>query len=193
MSNLSDHRPVCTVCQLEFGVVFPDDTIGVEQHSSIVWNKASNEDLQRYTSLVYSRLDKLSTPDDVLFCTNPLGQEHKSAMDCYCQSICDCLIESAEMCVPTTTVSKRVARWNVSARLLKHQASFWHQLWVDCGSLSAGVTAEIKKKTKQRYKAETRRLKRRQNYICRKKMGNALAANYTRNFWSKVKQISFMD
>ena len=60
VSNFSDHRPVCIVCQLEFGVVFPDDTIEAKQHSSIVWNKASNEDLQRYASLVYSRLDELS-------------------------------------------------------------------------------------------------------------------------------------
>ena len=58
VSNFSDHRPVCIVCQLEFGVVFPDDTIEAKQH--IVWNKASNEDLQRYASLVYSRLDELS-------------------------------------------------------------------------------------------------------------------------------------
>ena len=94
------------------------------------------------------------------------------------------------MCIPTTTVCKRVAGWNDSARLLKRQASFWHQLWVDCGSPSAGVTAEIKKKTKQRYKAETRRLKRQQNYICREKMGSALAANHTRNFWSEVKRIN---
>ena len=35
-------------------------TIEAKQHSSIVWNKASNEDLQRYASLVYSRLDELS-------------------------------------------------------------------------------------------------------------------------------------
>ena len=105
-------------------VVFSDDTIEAEQHSSIVWNRASNEDLQRYASLVYSRLGELSIPDDVLFCTNSVCQEHKSAMDRYCQSICDCLVESAKMCIPTTTVCERVARWNVSACLLKRQASF---------------------------------------------------------------------
>ena len=38
--------------------VFPDDTIEAKQH--IVWNKASNEGLQCYASLVYSRLDELS-------------------------------------------------------------------------------------------------------------------------------------
>ena len=100
-------------------------------------NEAFNEDLQRYASLVYSRLDELSIPDDVLFCTNTLCQEHKSTLDCYCQSICNCLVESVKMCIPTTTS----CRWNDSARLLKCQASFWHQLWVD-GVWSAGVTAE---------------------------------------------------
>ena len=72
-------------------------------------NEAFNEDLQHYASLVYSRLNELSIPDDVLFCTNTLCQEHKSTLDCYCQSICDCLIESVKMCIPTTTVCKRVA------------------------------------------------------------------------------------
>lgn len=44
----------------------------------------------------------------------------------------------------------------------------------------------LKKKTKQRYKAETRRLKRRQNYICHEKIGTALAANH----WNEVKRIN---
>ena len=47
--------------------------------------------------------------DDILLCTNPICQEHKSAMDRYRQSICNCL-KSAKMCIPTTTVCKRVAR-----------------------------------------------------------------------------------
>ena len=41
--------------------------------------------------------------------------------------------------------------WNASACMLNHQASFWHQLWIVCGSPSAGVIAEIKKRAKWQY------------------------------------------
>jgi len=51
---------------------------------------------------------------------------------------------------------KRVAGLNESACLLKQQVSFWHQLWVDIGYPSGGVIAAIRKKAKQRYKAEAR-------------------------------------
>ena len=73
--------------------------------------------------------------------------------------------------------TRLVTGWNESACLLKQQAFFWHQLWVDCGCPSVGVTATIRKKTKQCYKAEARQRIRQENYVQREKVGNALAAN----------------
>ena len=86
------------------------------------------------------------------------------------------------LCIPDNLRHKHVAGWNESA------CFFWHQLWVDCGCPSAGVTATIRKRTKQRYKAEARRRLRRQNYVRREKMGNTLAANRFRDFWKAVKK-----
>ena len=84
-------------------------------------------------------------------CTDPFCQEHKPVLHSYCQAICDCQIKSAEVCIPITIACKQVAGWNASACMLKHQAFFWHQLWIVCGSPSAGVTAEIKKRAKRWY------------------------------------------
>ena len=61
---------------------------------------------------------------------------------------------------------------------------------MDCGCPSAGVTATIRKRAKQRYKAEARRRLRQQNYVRREKMGNALTANRFRDFWKEVKKIN---
>ena len=113
-----------------------------ERPSSIVWDKASNKDLQRYASQANSKLEELSISDEVLQCTDPLCQKHKPVLDSYCHAICDCLIQSAKDCIPTTTARKRVAGWNASACLLKRQASFWHQLWVRCGLPSTGNQTE---------------------------------------------------
>ena len=61
---------------------------------------------------------------------------------------------------------------------------------MDCGYPSGGVIAAIKKKAKQRYKAEARRRLRRQSYVRCEKMGNTLAANCSREFWKEVKKVN---
>ena len=78
------------------------------------------------------------------------------------------IIHSAKDCIPVHQ-HKCVAGWNDSASFLKQQASFWHQIWTECGSPSAGIVAQIKKKAKLCYKAEARRRKRQQSYIRRQK------------------------
>jgi len=70
-------------------------------------------------------------------------------LDTHCKAICDCLVQSANECIPGNSHHKRVAGWNESACLFKQQASFWHQLWVDCGYPSGGVVTAIRKKAKQ--------------------------------------------
>ena len=117
---------------------------------SIVWNKASNEDLQRYSEVVNHRLQDISLPDDIVHCTEPFATTTNMIWILIARQFVIALL-SLQMCV--FLHCKRVAGWNESACLLKQQASFWHQL---CGCPSVGVTATIRKKTKQHYKAEAR-------------------------------------
>ena len=121
--------------------------------SLLVWDNASNEDLQRYSRLVCQRLDDLTLPDSIVYCTNPSCQNHQQTLDVYCNAICECLIYSAKDCIPVHQ-RRRVAGWNDSASFLKQHASFWHQIWTECGSPSVGVVAQIKKKAKLCYKAK---------------------------------------
>ena len=124
----------------------------------------------------------ISKSDDIVHCTEHFCHNHQHDLDIHCKAICDCLVQSANVCIPGNLHHKRVAGWNESACFLKQQASFWHQLWVDCGCPSAGVTATIRKRTKQWYKADTRRRLRRQNYVGCEIMGNTLATNHFRDF-----------
>jgi len=53
----------------------PNEAIKLERVPSVVWDKASVEDLQHYASLVDMKLKELSNPDNVLHCTGPLCQD----------------------------------------------------------------------------------------------------------------------
>jgi len=56
VSNFSDHRPILAVCQLHLVGMNTDIDRPTKRKISIVWDKASNEDLQRYSELVNHRL-----------------------------------------------------------------------------------------------------------------------------------------
>ena len=59
------------------------------------------------------------------------------------------------------------------------------------GVLQQGsLAATIRKRTKQWYKADTRRRLRRQNYVRCEIMGNTLATNHFRDFLKEVKKIN---
>ena len=98
----------------------PNRAIKLECVSSIVWDKASVEDVH-YESLVDMKLKELS----ILHCADPqFCQDRKPVLNTYCQAICDCLIQSAKDCIPITSARKQVAGWSASEHMLKHQASF---------------------------------------------------------------------
>ena len=64
---------------------------------------------------------------------------------------------------------------------------------IKCG-LKLAVLLQVSwlklRKLQTRYKYAVRRLKRRQMYIKRKKMGEAFASRNVHNFWNEVKKIN---
>ena len=108
VSHSSDRRALFTLFQLQFGAMSPNRAIKLECVSSIVWDKASVEDVH-YASLVDMKLKELS----ILHCADPqFCQEHKPVLNTSCHAICDCLIQSAKHCIPITSACKQVARWS---------------------------------------------------------------------------------
>ena len=72
-------------------------------------------------------------------------------MDAHCKAICDCHVQSVNVCIPSNSHHKHVAGLNECACLLKQQAPSGISFrWI------VGVTTTIRKKTKQQYKAEVR-------------------------------------
>lgn len=69
-----------------------------------------------------------------------------------------------------TCLFTKVARLEDGARDLKSKANFWHWVWLEAGSPPAGVFTELKTKVKSHYKYKVRRLKRRAQFVMRKKL-----------------------
>ena len=120
VSNFSDHRPLLAVCQLHLAELITHTDRPTQRKISIVWNKASNEDLQRYSELVNHRLQDISLSDDIVHCTEPFCHKHQHDLDTHCKAICDCLVQSANICIPDNSHHKCVAGWNEPACFLKH-------------------------------------------------------------------------
>lgn len=107
-------------------------------------------------------------PVDITDCLNPLCTLHHSSLDLFCDNLARCLYDCAEVTIPKSHPSHSVPGWNSSARLLKEKANFWHVVWKQAGSPSAGVLHQLKKSARSRYKYEVRRLKCREHHIRRK-------------------------
>ena len=111
-------------------------------------------------------------------------------MDKFCDDLACCLDHAARKTLPLTHPTSTVAGWNHSARGLKEKANFWHRVWKQAGSPSAGVLHQLKKLARSRYKYEVRRLKRRELHIRRGKMAQALASSNTRSFRQQVQRVN---
>ena len=75
ISNFSDHRPILARCDLHLGGLATTTEMPSKCESLIVWDNASNEDLQCYSRLVCQRLDDLTSADSIVYCINPSCQK----------------------------------------------------------------------------------------------------------------------
>ena len=110
----------------------------------------------------------------------------------FCQRFVECIQDCAQSSLPTYCKSGTVVPgWNSGrARALKEKANFWYRVWLQAGCPAAGVLHQLKKCSKSRYKYEVRRLKRREQFIRRKKMAEALASSNSANFWQQVHRVN---
>ena len=154
----------------------------------IAWHKVTSVQLSEYCKLVADTLPP--PPTEAFFCTNPECTAHLSELEHYCNSLCNTLQASAELTLPHTRQGRHILGWNDTASHLKSNANFWHRVWKEAGSLCSGVLSEIKQHSCSRFKYAVRRLKRREKFIKRSKLANALNSKNTTEFWSQIKRIN---
>ena len=155
-------------------------------HDNINWNSLIiDKNISAYCKGIRNSLPRV--PSDVPNCCQPKCAEHLTVLDSICSDILQCIEASALNSLPKTKAkSSRVIGWNDSVAHLKDKANFWHKVWQDSGYPSSGVLHAIKTSTKNRYKHQIQRLKRRQEYLEHAKMGMALSQSKQRDFWKEV-------
>ena len=130
--------------------------------------------------------------DDIISCCNPACTVHQQQLKQVCDQLVDCLKVAANRSIPGIAPGKHscIAGWSQFVKLELQASQWWHKLWLDSSSPTAGVLFHIKKHCHCRYKYSVRRVRRRQDHIKSAKLAEALLQNHNRNFWSKVHQFS---
>ena len=163
--NLSDHVPILLVFDIQ---------TDIEESSSQVhfvkrprWNTASLDDINQYKHV-----------------------DSSAKLNMYCNSIIDACLTASDICIPSTR-KKGLAGWRDNAKPARDEAIFWHKLWIENDRPRNGYIADIRRRTRVKYKHIVRMLKREQNNFVSSKMAQSLQAtcNNKRPFWNEVKRL----
>lgn len=185
--NLSDHCPILLSISM-------DSVCHVEKTTrrfspKAQWNKATEADIEKYKDTLEHILSNIQLPLDGLYCNNFFCSIHSGSLNSYCDKIVAACIEASDICIPTTR-KRVIAGWKDHAEPVRNEAIFWHNLWVECGRPINGVVADIRRRTRAKYKQVVKYLKRCQKNIVADKMATSLQNSVRRDFWSEVKRQS---
>ena len=81
----------------------------------------------------------------LISCSDPACLYHIPMLDTLCSSLLRCISQAAILTLPAANIFNRcMPGWNDAARQLKSKARFWHKVWCEAGSSSAGVLHQLK-------------------------------------------------
>lgn len=133
-------------------------------------------------------------PTDISNCSKPNCSAHLDHLDSFAHSFLSCIFSSSLKTLPSishsssSASSPRLPGWNESTKKLKNKSIFWHKIWVQAGCPSSGVLSSVKCFAKRRFKYAVRCLKRRKEFIVRKKFISSFSSRNKDQFWKQVKQ-----
>ena len=188
--NLSDHLPISVTFDFCWTPSVAPSSVPLSSLCCRTnWDLVTDQHVQNFCSLLASRLPLL--PEDAVSCVDPSCTSHSGAISDFLCSLLECISAAAAETLPLVTSfrSRRLPGWNDGARALKSKANFWHRVWLEAGSPSAGVLTELRKKAKSRSKYEVRRLKRREQFIRRDKLAGTFTPRNRKSFWREVKKL----
>ena len=143
--NLSDHNPLAF--SLNLSAIVVDCSCRVYKPTSISWSKATSKDICQCQSIVAHSLVSLGSmlSDDIVLCCNPLCTSHQTLLDEMSYELVTCLKSAADLTVPSAGTGRhsRVAGWSQFVKPELTASQWWHKLWVDAGSPSAGVLFQL--------------------------------------------------
>ena len=100
------------------------------------------------------------------------------------------LLQTVRSLVKALANVPTIAGWSQFVKPELQASQWWHKLWLDSGSPTAGVLFQIKKHCHHQYKYAVRPVRRRQDHIKSAKLAEALLQSPNCNFCSEVHQFS---
>jgi len=191
VDNFSDHDPVCIV--LNCSVACLDVEMRIYR-ARTAWCKASDGHVAAYRNCLRVELQNVVLPHEALLCDDVFccNAEHIAGLSQFADHITAACLKSAAECIPSTKpcgASGRIPGWTEHVAPLRSQSLFWHRLWQDCGKPHSGIVADIMRRSRARYHAAVRQIRRQQADIVNDRIAAALAENSNRNFWDEIKRI----
>jgi len=111
------------------------------------------------------------------------SEHHVASLNHYASQITEACHMSAKDAIPMTkprSESGRIPGWTEFVAPLRAQSIFWHNLWSDCGKPHSGLVADIMRKTRARYHAAIRQVRKNEDDIVNKRIASALSENNKR-------------
>jgi hypothetical protein len=152
------------------------------------WEKATEYNKANYKNKLDELLSHIKIPLDALYCQHVFCNDHTTDLNEYCDLIIHACLTASDMCIPCTR-KKVIAGWNEVAEPVRNEAMFWHGIWLDNGRPKHGIVADIRRRTRAKYKQVVKALKRDQGEQMSKKLSTSLQSNCKRDFWKEAKRI----
>ena len=183
--NLSRHSPI--MLKLSIGDIPAKNPAKKTNLRRPAWYKAEQEDKDRYTLELDSRLSDLVPPPSLL-CSDPLCQDqcHTKDRDSFVLDIMSTVIEVSHSTIPmggggktgsdpdkSCPIQKTVPGWRDEVMPYKEDAVFWHSVWESAGRPNKGALRDIMANTRNKYHYCIRRVKKMAGSIRAKKLFEA--------------------
>ena len=108
--NLSDHLPVKFVADLP--VTYQKESV-IDDHSKVLWSKASDNDIQNYQYLIDRSLSKTDIPWNAFCCSGRNCRDHAQELENFYNNIIEVCLSSSDRAIPCSQKRQNViAGWS---------------------------------------------------------------------------------
>ena len=189
IDNISDHSILST----SFNISIEYSHTAVQNEAKLLWASATANDIDQYRNNIDNLLENIVIDPDVLCCTNHQCTAHHDAiLSLHDNIISSCL--DASKCIPTKksmnhNPKKSIPGWKEFVKPYRSDALFWHALWKDNGSPSAGYLADIRRRTRYKYHNVLRKVRQQEKHIQAIRMAENLDGCQYADFWANIKKM----
>jgi len=193
-ANLSDHDAISI--SLDLHVEYLTQNKPTVPNISVLWDKVSKLDIEKYKCELDIQLKNISCFDDVDACgdMNCKDVGHILSIDDISRKLIDACLSAASQTLPQNEPNRKaktcVPGWSKIVEPCKKDALFWHAVWQSCGSPRYGVVAGIRKRTRAIYHKAIKQCKKDKDLHTSNSIASAFCDKNYKSFWESVKKLS---